>query len=101
MRRLGFSLSTKLIVCLTGSMIVVFTLIGYNHVRLHRKDLEEMTIMSADRISDTIRRGTRYSMLKNHRDEVYQTIRTIGAEPGLNKIRIFNKEGRISFSTDE
>ncbi len=95
-----FGLSFKLTICLIGSMVIIFTLLGYRNVQLHKHHLEEMTIVSADRISDTIKRGTRYSMLKNHRDEVYQSITTIGAEPGINKIRIFNEEGKISFSTD-
>jgi len=91
----------KLVICLIGSMAIIFTVLGYRNVRLHKQHLEDMTILSADRISDTIKRSTRYSMLKNHRDEVYHTITTIGAQPGMNKIRIFNKEGKISFSTDE
>lgn len=95
------SLSTKLIVCLIGSMVIIFAVLGHQTVRLHKRNLEEAVIASADRISDTIKRSTRYSMLMNHRDEVYHIIKTIGAEPGMNKIRIFSEEGKISFSTDE
>ncbi len=95
----SFNLSLKLTLCLIGSMAIVFLILGYQIVQLHRKNLEEITIASADRISDTIKRSTRYSMLKNHRDELYHIITTIGAEPGISKIRIFNQEGKISFST--
>lgn len=98
-RRLN--LSAKLIICLIGSMVIIFAVLGHQSVRLHKRNLEEAVIASADRISDTIKRSTRYSMLRNHRDEVYQIIKTIGAEPGMNKIRIFNEEGKTSFSTDE
>jgi two-component system NtrC family sensor kinase len=101
MRGLTFSLSLKLTICLIGSMVIIFTVLGYQNVQLHKHHLEDMTVVSADRISDTIKRSTRYSMMKNHRDEVYHIITTIGAEPGMNKIRIFNEEGKISFSTDE
>jgi two-component system NtrC family sensor kinase len=93
---LGVKLTLCLILCLLG----VFAALGWQTVRLHRKHLEEMTFSSADRISDTIRRSTRYSMLKNHRDEVYQIINTIGTEPGIGTIRIFNQDGKVSFSTD-
>jgi two-component system, NtrC family, sensor kinase len=93
---LGVKLTLSLILCLLG----VFAALGWQTVRLHRKHLEEMTFSSADRISDTIRRSTRYSMLKNHRDEVYQIINTIGTEPGIGTIRIFNQDGKVSFSTD-
>lgn len=94
------NLSLKLTICLIGSMIVIFVVLGYQTVRLHMRHLEDMTIASAERISETIKRSTHYYMLTNHRDAVYRTITTIGAQPTISKIRIFNKEGRISFSTD-
>ena len=39
-------------------------------------------------------------MLRNQRDGLYHTILDIAHEPGIVRIRIFNKEGRISFSSD-
>jgi two-component system NtrC family sensor kinase len=59
-----------------------------------------MVFLSADRISDLIRRSIRHSMLRDQREEVFQIINTIGHQPGISKIRIFNKEGKITFSTD-
>ncbi|GBC80961.1 Sensor protein ZraS [bacterium HR10] len=99
-RRWTSSVSVKLTLWLIASMAFVFSLLGYQTLRLHKRDLEQMTIASADRTSDVIKRGLRYSMLQNHRDEIYHTLLTIGAQPGIHKIRIFDKEGRISFSTD-
>lgn len=100
MRNVRLGLSLKLIVCLVGSMILIFSLMGYRSIRIHKRNLEEMTNLMAERISNTIKDSTRYSMLQNHRDEVYHIITTIGSQPGIKKIRIFNKEGKISFSTD-
>lgn len=101
LRRWTSVLGLKLTVCLMASMVLVFAGFGSWAIRFHRRTLEEMVLTSADRTSDIIKRSTRYSMMKNHRDEVYQIIKTIGAEPGMHKIRIFNEEGKISFSTDE
>jgi len=94
-------LSVKLVVYLVSGLGIVFGLIGWQHTRLHRRDLEERTFAATDRISETIKRSARYSMLNNHRDEVYHIITTIGAQPGIGRIRIYNEQGRISFSTDE
>jgi len=94
------SVGAKLTFWLLVSSAMVFSLLGYQTLRLHQRDLEQMTLASADRTSDLIKRGLRYSMLRNHRDEIYHTLQTIGAQPGIHKIRIFDKEGRISFSTD-
>ena len=96
----SFNLSLRLTICLVGVLLLIFVLLGRQVVRLHRQHLEESVFTSADRISDTIKRSTRYSMLQNHRDEVYHIISTIGGEPGIGKIRIYNENGRISYSTD-
>ncbi|MBZ5545827.1 MAG: HAMP domain-containing protein [Acidobacteriia bacterium] len=100
MRRLTKSLATKLTACLVGSLVLLFGFLGFLNLRLHRQSLEEMVFTSADRISDLIRRSIRYSMLRDQREEVFQIINTIGSQPGISKIRIFNKEGKITFSTD-
>ena len=100
MRWLTTSLATKLTACLVGSMVLILGLLGYLNLRLHRQHLEEMVFLSADRISDLIRRSIRHSMLRDQREEVFQIINTIGHQPGISKVRIFNKEGKITFSTD-
>ena len=47
-----------------------------------------------------ILRSTRYEMLHNDRDALFNIIQELGSEPGIQRIRIFNKEGRITLSTD-
>ena len=100
-RRLSRSLSAKLVVVLLIAMVAIFALLGFLNIRLHRKHLEQFTLANAERISDVIKRSTEYHMLHNNRVALYEQIRTTGAEPGITRIRIFNQEGRISFSTDE
>jgi hypothetical protein len=63
----------------------------------HSRSLVEQ---SADRITDMIQRSTRYEMLRNDRDALYNVIQEVGSEPGIQRIRIFNKDGRIIFSTE-
>ena len=67
---------------------------------MQRRHSEEMVLQSADRITDVIQRSTRYEMLHNDREALYNVIQELGSEPGIRRIRIFNKEGRITFSTD-
>ncbi|HXE76422.1 MAG TPA: ATP-binding protein [Candidatus Xenobia bacterium] len=99
-RPLRAGLAAKLAICLVASTGALFVLFGYWNLRLQRQHSEEMVLQSADRISDVIRRSTRYQMLRNDREALYETIRTIGTEPGIRRVRIFNEDGRISFSTD-
>jgi two-component system NtrC family sensor kinase len=93
-------LAYKLGLCLVVSMAAIFSALGYLNLRAHQRHSEELVLQSADRISDIIRSSTRYQMLHNDREALYQAIRDMGSEPGIRRIRIFNKEGRISFSTD-
>lgn len=97
--RVRAGIAVKLAVALLATTALVFAAFGYWNLRLQRKHAEELVLQSADRISDLILRSTRYQMLRNDREALYETINTIGSEPGIRRIRIFNEEGRISFST--
>ena len=99
-KRLRTALAAKLAVSLVLSTGALFALFGILNLRLQQRHSEEMVLRSADRISDLIQRSTRYQMLRNDREALYQVMTTIGSEPGIRRIRIFNQEGRISFSTD-
>src|SRR5271157_3994537 len=99
-RRLRRSLSAKLIGSLLAMMVVIFALLGYANIRLHRQHLEEATLASAERLSDVIKRSTTYYMLRNDREGLYHAIQTMADEPGMVKVRILDQQGRISYSTD-
>jgi two-component system NtrC family sensor kinase len=98
--RLTHRLSTKLIALLLGAMMVIFALLGYLNIRLHRSHLEAAALISAERVSDVIKRSTTYSMLRNDREGLYHIMQTMADEPGMVRVRIFDQEGRIRYSTD-
>jgi two-component system, NtrC family, sensor kinase len=98
--RLRHSLGGKLITLLVMTLVAMFGLFGYLNVRLHRQHLETATLASAERVSDVIRRSTSYYMLRNDRQALYQMMRTIADEPGMVRVRVFDKEGRISYSSE-
>ena len=95
------SLTSKLILYVVGSVVLILGISGYINIENSRSHLEGLVLNSAQGIGDIVKRSTRLSMLKNRRDELYHMINQIGHEPGIKKIRILNKEGKISFSTDE
>lgn len=98
--RLTHSLSAKLNFLLLGAMLVIFGLLGYLNVRLHRQHLEQNTLLSAERISDIIKQSTTDYMLRDDRKGLYRTIQTFASQPGLLKIRIFDQDGWITYTTD-
>jgi histidine kinase len=82
-------------------LLVLFGLYSYFTVGFYKTQMMNQIVLSADRMSDVIKQSTRYSMLLNRRDDVYQIISTIGKEPGVEGIRIYNKRGEIMFSIDK
>jgi two-component system, NtrC family, sensor kinase len=94
------SVSGKLIFLLVACLTVVFGLLGYLNIRLHRQHLEQDTLASAERVSDVIKRSTSYYMLHNDREGLHDAIKTMASEPGMVRVRVFNQEGTISFSSD-
>src|SRR5208337_5208913 len=99
-KRLTHSISAKLIGSLLALMVVIFALLGYLSIRLHRQHLEAATLLSAERVSDVIKRSTTYYMLHNDREGLYHAIQTMAEEPGMVKVRILDQQGRVSYSTE-
>lgn len=98
--RVRYGLGTKLIALLLSALLVIFALLGYLTIRLQRQHLEAATLLSAERISDIIRRNTTDYMLRNDRDGLHHAISTMADEPGMVRVRVFDREGHISYSTD-
>jgi two-component system NtrC family sensor kinase len=98
--RVGYGLGTKLIILLLGAMLGIFSLLGYLTLRLQRQHMEAATLLSAERISDVIRRNTTEYMLRNDRDGLHHAISAMANEPGVVRLRVFDREGRISYSSE-
>jgi two-component system, NtrC family, sensor kinase len=94
------SLSARLTVLLLATTIVSFALLGYFIIRLHQEHLEAATLLSAERVSDVIKRSTSEYMLRNDRDGLYHAIHTMADQPGMAKVRIVDRMGGIRYSTD-
>jgi len=99
-KQIRLGLAAKLAICVVASTAVFFALFGYINLRVERRQSQELVLQSADRITDLILRSTHFLMLRNDREALYNVIQELGSEPGIRRIRVFNKEGRITVSTD-
>jgi two-component system NtrC family sensor kinase len=93
-------LSVKLPAVLAVVSIVVLGTFLAVAVRVQRSHLTDEVVRSADLFSETIRSSTYHFMLEDRRPEVYRIMETIGRQSGVERVRIFNKDGQITFSTD-
>jgi two-component system NtrC family sensor kinase len=96
-RLLGF----KLFVIIAGVTLVGTMIFAAVTVNWHSRQYMKNATQSVGRVSDVIKRSMHYSMLLNRRSDIDQIIRTVGNEPGIEAIRIYNKKGEITFSSKE
>lgn len=80
--------------------VAIIAVLTYVTVESQKRNLEAEVVNGAAVFSDTIKSSTHNFMLVDHRPDAYDVMRTIGRQKGVEKVRIFNKEGRITFSTD-
>jgi two-component system NtrC family sensor kinase len=88
---LGAGLTTAIVI---GGMAFIV-------IRSHKAQLLAERTRSADQLSETIKSSTHFDMLENRRDNLHRQIRSVGSlqGQGIRKVRVFNKEGRIMFSS--
>jgi two-component system NtrC family sensor kinase len=92
-------LAPKLIVYLTLIVIGLHGTSALITLDIHQRQLRQEMILGADQITGTIAHGTWQAMLADRRDDAYQMMHNIGRQAGIERIRIFNREGRVMFST--
>jgi len=95
------SLGYKLILSAAIITVLCVGLFTYFNLKAQEKQFIKQVLQGAGQMTDTIRRSTRYDMLLNHRDALYNIIETVGKQEGIERVRIFNKEGKIIFSSDK
>lgn len=92
-------LAVRLISSLTAMVVIVEGAFGYINVKTQERQLLDNMILGADQLSRSITSATWHSMLADRRATAYEVMQTIATKQGIDQIRIFNKEGKVTFST--
>jgi len=79
-------------------MVLALTLYTVVSTQEERDHTVRDMLLSADRLSDVIKRSTRSAMLRNQRESVTEIIETVAREPGIEGISIYNKRGDTIYS---
>jgi two-component system NtrC family sensor kinase len=93
-------LGPKLIFSLTILIVAISGISGYLTLRSQKKQLVETMILGADQLSRSITSATWHAMLDDDRKAAYQIMQVIADKQGVDRIRMYNREGRMVFSTD-
>ncbi len=92
-------LVSKLILALALIVLLVKTVAMYVNVTNQEARLLESMTLGADQLSRSISAATWQMMLADRRDAAYSVMRTIALKQGIDRIRMFNKDGELMFST--
>jgi two-component system, NtrC family, sensor kinase len=93
------TLKSKVAVYLAVALTVTLLLFSLLVVRHQREELEQAAVSQLTQLSEVIIRSTRFAMLQNQPFYVHKIIEDVGSQKGIDRIRIFSKEGRIIDST--
>lgn len=84
---------------MTLIVIVISAVSGLITVRTEQQHLLNAMITGADQLSKSITSATWHAMLDDHRETAYEVMQTIGSKQGIDRVRMFNRMGKLMFST--
>ncbi len=94
------SLKTKILLIVIVAVVVIEGIFLYLNIRSLSHQILAKTEEEAFNLSETIRLSIRNAMIKVRRDEYQRIIDDVAQRKGIFEVRIFNKQGMITVSSD-
>ena len=93
------AISIRLFAILFLSILALFFI--YTSICNHYRDTMTLELVRSEafRASSFIKKSLEVEMMEKERDHIHRTVRQLGAEPGMEGIRIYNDRGQIRFSS--
>jgi two-component system, NtrC family, sensor kinase len=99
---MGFkSLRAKVILAVIIVVAVIEGIFLYLNIGSLSQQMIEKTEEEAFNLGETIRLSIRNAMIKDRRDEYQRIIDDVAQRKGIAEVRIFNKQGEITVSSDK
>lgn len=92
------SLILRLILLVGLVLFISISTWSYFNIEYQKENSLNNIVMEVERLGNTIKLGTHYAMMLNSREDINEIIKNIGTQPGIENIRIFNKQGQIKYS---
>ncbi|HEX9106921.1 MAG TPA: HAMP domain-containing protein, partial [Longimicrobiales bacterium] len=93
------SLSTRIAVSAGFFVLLSVAALAFVLIRTQREQMLSEVVHGSESIAEAILLSTERDMRVNRREGVQELLMAEGRHAGIESIRIFNKEGRISFSS--
>jgi two-component system NtrC family sensor kinase len=93
-------LAPQLTLSLTIIVVIIAAGWSYINVRSEQRQLLDVMVAGADQLSKGIASATWHAMLADRREDAYQVMHTIALKQGIDRIRMFNRAGKVVYSTN-
>lgn len=97
-RSMGTGFKLTVVVCATA--LLTISVFAYVSIRSHSASLLAEVERHANQLSESVRLSNEYDMLHNNRERVHESIRRVGNQRSIQRIRVLNKAGSIIYSSD-
>ncbi|MEW6749609.1 MAG: ATP-binding protein [Candidatus Latescibacterota bacterium] len=93
------TLSMRLVALIAMVTLAGMGVLAWVVVEKHAADLEHETVQGALWLSSTLERSVRGWMRANRKDELYRALGSVSQQSGIERLRLLNKSGRITYSS--
>jgi two-component system NtrC family sensor kinase len=95
-RKIAFKLTFGVVL----TVLVTIAISAYFNIRSESRSLLTEVERHASQLSEAVKADTEYDMLRNDRERIHESIRRIGQQESIDRIRVFNKAGAIIYSSE-
>lgn len=94
-------LAPRLIAGLVVILVAVEGLFAYFNLKAEEAQLLREAVLSTDQLARSLTSATWHAMLADHREDAYKVMETMGHRQGVERIRMVNAHGAVTFTTDK
>jgi two-component system NtrC family sensor kinase len=95
-RKIGFKLTFGVVL----TVLITIVVFAYFNIQSERKSLLSEVERHASQLSEAVKADTEYDMLHNDRERIHESIRRIGKQESIDRVRVYNKSGEVIYSSD-
>jgi two-component system NtrC family sensor kinase len=95
-KKIGFKLTFGVVL----TALLAIGIFAWFTIQSENRSLLNEVERHANQLSDAVKSDTEYDMLHNDRERIHESIRRIGQQESIDRVRVFNKSGEIIYSSE-
>jgi two-component system NtrC family sensor kinase len=95
-RSIGFKLTVGVVL----TVLFAIAIFAWFNIQSQSRSLLAEVERHANQLSEAVKSDTESDMLRNDRERIHESIRRIGQQESIDRVRILNKSGEIIYSSE-